>query len=88
MITHTLSVAGLVLNGMGAFILVFSPSTIREVTEDGRKKYPITRAYELPSGDVTKTKSWRYYWQLWGFRIGAGFLFGGFLFQLAAELRM
>jgi len=88
MTAHTLSVIGLLLNGGGALILVFSPSSIREVTEDGRKKLPVTRTDKLFFGDGSTIKSWRWYWQEWGFRIGATSLFVGFLFQLFAELRM
>jgi len=88
MTAHTLSVIGLFLNGGGALILVLCPSPIREVTEDGRIKYPDTHVMELSFGNDSKIKSWRYYWQQYGFRIGAGSLVVGFVFQFFAELGM
>jgi hypothetical protein len=82
---NTLSLYGLILNGLGGLLLVISPQPIppREIMEDGREKVPHTFVMEpIPP----KRKHWKYYARQYGFRVGALLLVIGFLLQIIAEL--
>jgi len=85
---HSLNVAGLIMNGFGALILVFCPppDLPREITPDGLEKHSFTWASGFPGSGDTRKNKFKYYMRLYGFRIGLGFLVVGFLLQLVAEL--
>lgn len=85
MSVHALSLIGLIMNGLGAFILLFCPPPVppREIMENGAEK--IAQTYVLDFFP-TQRKKWKYLIRLYGFRIGVGLLFVGFLLQLFAEL--
>mgnify|MGYP001604454616 CR=1 FL=1 len=82
---NTLSLYGLILNGLGGLVLVICPQPIppREIMEDGREKVPRTYVTEFAP---SKRKQLKYYVRQYGFRLGAILLVIGFLFQIIAEL--
>lgn len=82
---NTLNLYGLILNGLGGFIILICPPPIpsREIMEDGQEKVPHTYVLDF---FPAKHKKWKYYWRLYGFRIGVLMLVVGFLLQIFAEL--
>src|SRR2546425_1027567 len=85
---HSLNIAGLIMNGLGTLILVFSPppNVPREITSDGLEKHSVTWASGFPGSGDTRKNRFKYHMRLYGFRIGLGFLVVGFLLQLVAEI--
>jgi hypothetical protein len=82
---YSLSLYGLILNGLGGIALVFysPPIPPREIMEDGREKIPVSYVTELTP---LKGKQRKYYMRQYGFRIGAILLVIGFLLQIIEEL--
>ncbi len=82
---HAFNLWGLFSGGLGALILVFCPppDPAREIMPNGTEKIPQT--YTRNFFPTTKDR-WKYYARQYGFRVGVGLLFVGFLLQLIAEL--
>ncbi len=76
-----LTFLGLLLNGIGGFILLFCPPTVPDVTEDGRIKHPRTFVHNLRPSVADK---WRNLRRRYGYYIGLAALTSGFVLQLFA----
>lgn len=86
---HTLAVLGLLLNGIGAFVLIFFPPPVSapDIMQDGRTKHVQSVVHQPPP--VTKTEittgKMKFYMRHYGYRTGLILLVAGFVLQLASE---
>lgn len=85
---HMLVVLGLILNGIGSFLLIVFPPPVaaRDITPEGIEKHPRTYTLEGFFGEPSKRKKLKFYIRLYGFRSGLLLLLAGFLLQLVGEL--
>lgn len=82
---HTLSLIGLIFNGLGSLLLLFCPPPVppREIMPDGREKFGISVVLEPTPTTEGNT---RYNMRNYGYKIGAGLLVIGFALQLTSEM--